>query len=112
MAASNHRLELEAYYLIILVAIRMRRKRKKELQRRGKEKEEVLGSKNIPETEFFTLLSRWDRQDRSMWFLYDFSDRDDRWNRGLPIAGITMIEFWHQDRRTDFSAILAISVII
>ena len=50
MAASNHRLELEAYYLIILVAIRMRRKRKKELQRRGKEKEEVLGSKNIPET--------------------------------------------------------------
>ena len=36
--------------------------------------------------ECFTLLNRWDRQERSVWFPYDFSDRYDRWGRGSLIT--------------------------
>ena len=81
MAASNHRLELEACYLM-----EWRRKRG------GFGLEEY--SRNGRSLEFFAFLSCWYHQDRSTWFSYDFSNRYDRRSHESLIAEIVEIESW------------------
>ena len=69
------------------------KKKKKQTSERGEKKKRgfEFESRSLV---FFTLVGPWDRQDRSMWFSYDFSDRYDCWSGKLPIAENVEIETW------------------